>query len=77
MEEAVAHLVRGLVHQPEQVEVRAVERDKRTTVLEIYVADGDMGPLIGRQGRTIKALRTIFDAVAEKQQHRFILDVVE
>lgn len=77
MEEALAHLVRALVHQPEQVEVRAVERDRRATVLEIYVADGDMGPLIGRQGRTIKALRTIFEAVGEKQQHRFMLDVVE
>ena len=76
MEEALAHLVKSLVHHPEQVEVRAAPRDSRNTMLEIYVADGDMGPVIGRQGRTIKALRAIFAAVSEKQQHRFTLDVV-
>jgi predicted RNA-binding protein YlqC (UPF0109 family) len=77
MEEAVAVMVRALVHHPEQVEVRAMPRDGKTTVLEIYVAEGDMGPLIGRQGRTIKSLRSVFDAISRKHHHRFILEIVE
>jgi hypothetical protein len=77
MEEAVAMLVRSLVRHPDAVEVRAVPRDGKTTIIEIQVVDADMGPLIGRQGRTIRALRTIFDAISRKHHHRFILEIVE
>lgn len=77
MKEAVELLVKALVRHPEAVEVQEVERDNRTTIIEVRVQDTDMGPLIGRQGRTIRALRTIFDAVSVKHHHRFILEIVE
>lgn len=77
MKEAVELLVKSLVRNPEAVEVEEIPRDSRTTIIEVRVQDTDMGPLIGRQGRTIKALRTIFDAVSQKHHHRFILEIVE
>ncbi len=77
MKEAVELLVKSLVRHPDAVEVREIERDNRTTLIEMRVQDTDMGPLIGRQGRTIRALRTIFDAVSVKHHHRYILEIVE
>jgi hypothetical protein len=77
MKEAVELLVKSLVRHPDAVEVQEIPRDGRTTILEIRVQDTDMGPLIGRQGRTIRALRAIFDAVSQKHHHRYILEIVE
>ena len=70
-------LVKALVREPDAVEVQEIKRDGKTTIIEIRVADTDMGPLIGRQGRTIKALRAIFDAISQKHHHRFILEIAE
>jgi hypothetical protein len=76
MREAVENLVKMLVSEPEAVEVGESE-DRGTTRISVRVASGDMGKLIGRDGRTIRALRSILHAVSQKQGRRFVLDVVE
>ena len=77
MLEAVELIVKALAHDPEAVDVREVKRDQRTTVIEVRVAQGDMGKVIGRQGRTIKALRALLHAAGMKHNHRYVLEVVE
>ena len=70
-------IVRGLVREAEAVDVRAVERDRRTTIIEVRVAQEDMGKLIGRQGRTVKALRSLLHAAGQKHDRRYVLELVE
>jgi uncharacterized protein len=77
MREAVELIVKHLVREGESVDVRAVERDRATTVIEIRVAQPDVGKVIGRQGRTIKALRSLLHAAGQKQGRRYLLDIVE
>ena len=77
MRDAVEMIVRELVADSDAVDVREIERDPRTTLIEVRVAEGDMGKVIGRQGRTIKALRSLLHAVGGKGQRRYVLDVVE
>ena len=77
MKEAVELIVRSLVHDGEAVDVREIKRDSKTTVIEVRVAESDMGKLIGRQGRTVKAIRSLLHAAGVKQNRRFVLDVVE
>lgn len=77
MRDAVELIVRGLVREAESVDVRAVERDRRTTIIEVRVAQEDMGKLIGRQGRTVKALRSLLHAAGHKQDRRYVLELVE
>lgn len=76
MRETVEMIVKALVDDTEAVEVREVER-KDALVIEIRVAQSDMGKLIGRQGRTVRALRSIVHAASVKQNRRYILDIVE
>lgn len=67
-------VTRALVDQPEAVKV--TESDRRgTTVLELKTAPGDMGKIIGRQGRTAAALRTLLAVTAEKHGRRAQLDI--
>lgn len=68
-------LVRGLVEHPDQVEVKAFETP-RTVTLEVRVADGDMGKVIGRQGRVAKAIRTVVKAAAVKDGRRVNVEFV-
>jgi uncharacterized protein len=77
MRDAVEMIVRELVADADSVDVREIERDSRTTLIEVRVAEGDMGKVIGRQGRTIKALRSILYAASSKGQRRYVLDVIE
>jgi predicted RNA-binding protein YlqC (UPF0109 family) len=77
MREAVELIVKHLVREGESVDVREVERDRATTVIEIRVAQPDVGKVIGRQGRTIKALRSLLHAAGLKQGRRYHLDIVE
>jgi hypothetical protein len=77
MRDAVEMIVRELVSEADSVDVREIERDERTTIIELRVAEGDMGKVIGRQGRTIKALRSLLHAAGDKGQRRYVLDVVE
>src|SRR5438045_1408195 len=62
MREAVELIVKHLVREADSVDVREVERDRPTTVIEIRVAEGDVGKIIGRRGRTVKALRSLLCA---------------
>ena len=77
MRDAVELIVRKLVREPESVDVREVERDRSTTVIEVRVAEGDVGKIIGRQGRTVKALRSLLHAAGQKQGRRYVLEIVE
>ncbi len=77
MREAVEMIVKALVQSPEEVDVRQVERDRSTTIIEVRVAQGDMGKVIGRQGRTVRAIRSLLHAAGMKQERRFILEIVE
>jgi predicted RNA-binding protein YlqC (UPF0109 family) len=70
----ISGMATALVDQPGKVRVEA-ESFETETVLRLYVADDDLGKLIGKQGRTARSLRTILGAAGSKLQHRFSLDV--
>jgi uncharacterized protein len=76
MRDTVEMIVKALVDDVEAVDVREIERDG-TTRIEVRVAQADMGKVIGKQGRTIRALRSLVHAAGLKKHHRFVLDVVE
>jgi hypothetical protein len=74
--ELVEFLARRLVDDPDAVRVEEVERDG-DTVIELYVAKGDVGKVIGRQGRLARALRTVVRASAARRSGRTLLEIVE
>lgn len=76
MKEMIEYIVKGLVEFPEQVSLTVVEAE-RTTVLELSVAQSDLGKVIGKQGKMAKALRTLLAAVGTKEGKRIILEIVE
>ncbi len=76
VKELVEHLAKALVDHPEEVEVREIE-DERATVLELRVAAEDMGKVIGKQGRIAKAIRTVVNAAALKENKRVLVEIVE
>lgn len=76
MKELVEFIARSLVDEPDQVEVTEIDRD-RSTVLELRVAPGDLGKVIGRQGRTARAIRTILAVTGARTGHRHSLDIVD
>jgi len=76
MKELVEYVARALVDHPEDVSVRVVEGE-RTKVLELKVHPNDMGQVIGKQGRTAKAIRTLLSAAATKENVRAVLEIVE
>jgi predicted RNA-binding protein YlqC (UPF0109 family) len=76
MKELVRSIAQALVDRPDEVEVREVEGEK-TTVLELKVAEADLGKVIGRQGRTARAMRTIINAAATKLKKRAVLEILE
>jgi predicted RNA-binding protein YlqC (UPF0109 family) len=76
MREAVEMIVKGLVDDTEAVDVREVDRNG-VTLIEIRVAPEDMGKVIGRQGRTVRSLRSLAHAVGLKRKRRFVLEIVE
>ena len=77
MRDAVELIVKHLVREAESVDVREVERDRSTSVIEIRVAQSDVGKIIGRQGRTVKALRSLLHAAGQKKGRRYVLEIVE
>lgn len=77
MKEAVELVVKALVREVEAVDVREIERDRKTTIIEVRVAQEDMGKIIGRQGRTVKALRSLLYAAGQKHDRRYVLELVE
>jgi uncharacterized protein len=77
MESLLAHLVRSLVDTPEEVSVESFDEDDGTLVLEVRVAEGDLGKVIGRGGRTVNALRAILRAASVRHGRRVLVDVVD
>jgi predicted RNA-binding protein YlqC (UPF0109 family) len=71
------YLAEGLVDDPEEVSVERFEEDDGTIVLELCVADGDYGKVIGRGGRTAHALRTVVKAAATGAGRRVLVDIVD
>jgi uncharacterized protein len=77
MKELLEHLARGLVEQPEAVNVTEVEENDGSTLLELAVADDDYGKVIGRGGRTAAALRTVLKFAAARNGRRVFVDIVD
>ena len=76
MKELLERIARALVDEPEAVAVREVEGDP-TTVLELRVAPGDLGKVIGKQGRTARSLRTVLAAAGMKHRKRVVVEILE
>ncbi len=76
MRDLVVWLAEQLVEDKAAVRVNALERD-RSTVLELSVAPDDLGRVIGRGGKTAKALRTVVDAAARRDGKRAVLDILD
>lgn len=76
MKELVELIARALVDHPDEVRVKENEGAQATT-LELRVGEGDLGKVIGKQGRTARAIRTILNASGIKLKKRFVLDILE
>ena len=76
LQQLISYVARNLVDDPNAVEVREVEEDQ-AAVLELRVAKEDLGKVIGKQGRTARAMRTILSAAATKIHRRVILEIME
>lgn len=74
--ELVEFVAKALVEQPDQVHVETVE-DPAATTLKLRVAPGDLGRVIGKQGRTARAIRTLLHATAAKAKRRVVLEILE
>lgn len=76
MKDLIVHIAQSLVDYPEQVEVTEIE-GSQTSVLELKVAKEDLGKVIGKQGRTARAIRTILSAASAKIKKRSVLEILE
>ncbi len=76
MKELIEMIARALVDNPDQVVVTEVEGEQ-TTVLELRVDQPDLGKVIGKQGRTARAVRTLLGAAGMKIRKRFVLEILE
>ncbi|MFH1033892.1 MAG: KH domain-containing protein [Pseudomonadota bacterium] len=76
MKELIKYIAQALVDHPEHVEVNEVEGEQ-TSVIELKVAKEDLGKVIGKQGRTARAMRTILSAASTKIRKRSVLEIIE
>ncbi len=76
MKDLILYVVRALVDRPDEVEVQELKGEK-TTVIELKVAQEDLGKVIGKQGRTARALRTLLNAAGTKLGKRCVLEIIE
>ncbi len=76
MKELIEYLAKALVDNPDEVHVSEVTGDQ-TSVLELKVAKEDLGKVIGKQGRSARAMRTILSAAATKTKKRTVLEIIE
>ena len=76
MKDLLIQIVKALVDNPEQVQINVIE-STQTVVLELKVAKSDMGKIIGKQGRTAQAIRTIISAASGKSRKRYLFEIVE
>ena len=72
----VEYIAKSLVDHPDMVNVNEVEGEK-TTILELSVAEDDLGKIIGKHGRTARAMRTVVNAAASKDRKRAVLEILE
>lgn len=75
MKELVEVIAKALVDHPEEVSVNE-KNEGRTIVLELHVAEGDMGKVIGKQGRIAKAIRSVVKAAAAKEDKKVVIDIM-
>jgi predicted RNA-binding protein YlqC (UPF0109 family) len=76
MRELIEYVAKALVDNPDSVDVKETEGEK-TLVYELRVGAGDLGKIIGREGRTAKAIRTIVTAASMKKGKRAVLEILE
>ena len=76
MKELIKYIAQALVDNPDEVSVAEVEGNQ-TSVLELKVAKEDLGKVIGKQGRTARAMRTILSAASAKIRKRAVLEIIE
>ena len=76
MKELILVMARALVDKPDEVEIKEIEGDG-TTILELKVAKEDLGKVIGKQGKTAHAMRSLLNATATKLKKRAVLEIVE
>ena len=76
LKELIEYIVKALVDNPEKVEVKEIAGQK-SSIYELKVGEGDLGKVIGKEGRTAKAIRTIITAAAMKQGKRTVLEILE
>ncbi len=76
MKELIERIAKALVDQSDAVKVTEVEGE-RISVIELSVAKEDMGKIIGKQGRTVSAIRTLLNAASMKQKKRTILEIID
>ncbi|HYL14924.1 MAG TPA: KH domain-containing protein [Terriglobales bacterium] len=76
MRALIEQIAKALVDEPEQVAVQTVD-ESDTTVLELKVAPNDLGKVIGKQGRTARAMRTLLGAASMKLRKRYTLEILE
>lgn len=76
MKELVEYMAKALVDSPDEVKVAEIEGEK-TSVIELAVSKDDLGKVIGKQGRTARAMRTILSAASTKARKRAVLEIIE
>lgn len=74
--ELIEYIARSLVDSPDQVEVMTIDGEK-STILELKVANSDMGKIIGKHGRIARAIRIILSASAKSSKKRFALEILD
>jgi Predicted RNA-binding protein (contains KH domain) len=77
MRDAIEMIVKALVDDSETVDVREIEQRNGTTLIEVRVGPNDVGKIIGKQGRTIRALRSLARVAGTKKDRRYLLEIVE
>jgi hypothetical protein len=76
MKDLIEYIVKALVDNPDKVAVHEIAGEK-SIIFELKVGEGDLGKVIGKEGRTAKAIRTIVTAAAMKQGKRTVLEIIE
>jgi predicted RNA-binding protein YlqC (UPF0109 family) len=76
MKELIKYIAEALVDRPEDVDVSEVQGEQ-TSVIELRVSKEDLGKVIGKQGKTAKAMRTILSAASTKVKKRAVLEIIE
>ncbi|HEV8369845.1 MAG TPA: KH domain-containing protein [Pyrinomonadaceae bacterium] len=77
MRDAIEMIVKALVDDSDSVDVREIDQRNGSTLIEVRVGPNDVGKIIGKQGKTIRALRALARVVGTKKNRRYLLEIVE